>query len=59
MLESAKLWIKARWEERTSWNGGALIAVGVVALVAKPILGLVSWAAIGYGAYQIWKKEGK
>jgi hypothetical protein len=59
MLESAKSWVTARWEERTSWNGGALIAVGVVALVAKPILGLVAWAAIAYGAYQIWKKEGK
>ena len=59
MLESAKLWINARWAERTSWNGGALIVVGVVALLAKPILGIVSWAAIVYGAYQIWKKEDK
>jgi hypothetical protein len=59
MLESAKAWVKARWVERTSWNGGVLIAVGVVALLAKPILGIVSWAAIAYGAYQIWKKESK
>ena len=59
MLELAKSWVKARWVERPSWNGGALIAVGVVALLAKPILGIVSWAAIAYGAYQIWKKEDK
>ena len=32
-------WLKARWKERSSQNGVALIAMGVVALVFKPLLG--------------------
>lgn len=51
--------LKARLKERTSHNGVALIAVGVVALVFKPLLGIAAWAAILYGAWQVWKKEGK
>jgi hypothetical protein len=50
-------WLKERWAERTSWNGGALIAVGVVALFFKPLVSMVAWAAIIYGAWQVWKKE--
>ena len=36
----------SRIKERTSHNGAALIAVGVIVLVA-----------IVYGAWSIWKKE--
>lgn len=57
MLEALKSWVQDRLDERSSWNGGALVAVGVVALVAKPLIGIVAWAAIIYGAYQIWKAE--
>lgn len=57
MLELAKEWATARWNERTSWNGTWLIAVGVVALLFKPLINVVAWAAIIYGVYQICKKE--
>ena len=30
-LNLAKDWIMARWAERTSWDGGMLIALGVIA----------------------------
>ena len=50
-------WLKARWKERSSQNGVALIAMGVVALVFKPLLGVAAWAAIIYGAWQYWKAE--
>ena len=50
-------WLKARWAERSSKNGLALIAVGVVALVFKPLLTVAAWAAIIYGAWQYWDKE--
>mgnify|MGYP000022156988 FL=1 len=50
-------WIKSRIEERTSWDGGMLIAVGVIVLIAGPFAKLAAYAAIAYGAWTIWKKE--
>ena len=52
-----KNWIKDRIEERTSWNGAMLIAVGVVVLIAGPFAKLAAYAAIAYGAWTIFKKE--
>jgi len=52
-----KKWITNRIKERTTWDGAALVALGVVVLIAKPIAGLVAYAAIAYGAWTIWKKE--
>ena len=46
-----------RLKERTSYNGGAMIAVGVIVLVAGPIASWAAWAAILYGAWNIGKKE--
>ena len=55
----AKDWIKGRIGERTSWDGGVLIAIGVIALIAKPLIGIAAWIAIAYGAWTIWKIEDK
>ena len=52
-----KNWIKNRLEERTSWDGAALIAVGVIVLIAGPFAKLAAYAAIAYGAWTIFKKE--
>ena len=52
-----KNWIKDRIEERTSWNGAALIAVGVVVLIAGPFAKLAAYAAIAYGVWAIYSKE--
>ena len=52
-----KKWIKDRIEERTSWNGAMLVAVGVVVLIAGPFAKLAAYAAIAYGAWTIFKKE--
>ena len=46
-----------RISERTTWDGAALVALGVVVLIAKPIAGLLAYAAIVYGAWTIWKAE--
>lgn len=46
-----------RLGERTTWDGAALVALGVIVLIAKPLAGLVAYAAIAYGAWTIWKKE--
>ena len=52
-------WIKDRIKERTSLDGGVLIAVGVIGLFFSAIIqmNLICWAAIAYGAFTIWKSE--
>ena len=52
-----KNWIKARLEERTSIDGMALIAIGVIVLISGPFAKLAAYAAIAYGAWTIFKKE--
>ena len=52
-----KNWIQNRLDERTSWDGTILIAVGVIVLIAGPFAKLAAYAAIGYGAWTIWKSE--
>ena len=54
----AKDWISARLKERTSWDGAALVAVGVVVLIAGPFAKIAAYAAIAYGIWTIYKKEG-
>ena len=53
-------WITDRVSERTSWVGGALIAVGVVGLFFSAIIPmhLVCWAAIAWGVVTLLKSEG-
>tara|TARA_B100000900_G_C20561342_1_gene709037 strand:- start:801 stop:962 length:162 start_codon:yes stop_codon:yes gene_type:complete len=50
-------WIKSRLGERTSWDGGALIAMGVIALMFQGIMIWAAYAAIVYGLWTIWKGE--
>ena len=57
MLNTAKAWLMARWAERTSWDGGALIAVVLVVLFLGPFAKWAAYAAIAYGAWTMWKKE--
>ena len=52
-----KNWIKSRIEERTSWDGAALVALGVVMLIASPLADIAAYIAILYGAWTIWKSE--
>jgi len=50
-------WVKDRVDERTSWDGTILIAIGVIVLIAGPLAKLAAWIAIGYGAWTLWKRE--
>lgn len=52
-------WIKDRVKERTSWDGGALIAIGVIGLFFSAIIpmNLICWAAIAWGVFTLWKSE--
>lgn len=57
MLDKFKTWVANRFTERTSWDGAALIALGIVVLIAKPLAGILAYAAIAYGAWTIYKSE--
>ena len=50
-------WIKNRVMERTSWDGGALIAVGLIVVFLGPFAKWAAYAAILWGIWTIWKKE--
>ena len=50
-------WGKNRVDERTSWDGAALVAVGVIILIAGPFAKIAAYAAIAYGVWTIWKSE--
>ena len=59
MFELAKLWVTTRWTERTTWNGIILASLGVAILMKLSIVTYGAWAAIAYGAYQVYKEETK
>ena len=57
MIDTIKEWVSERFEERTSWDGAMLIAIGVIVLIAGPFAKLASYAAIAYGAWTLFKSE--
>ncbi len=48
--------IKEKLSEVSSWNGGMFIGTGVLIMIGSPILHLVAYATIIYGAYLIYKQ---
>ena len=48
-------WIKTRMKERTTWDGGVLIALGLMILFLAPLQ--EDGLAIAYGVWTIWKSE--
>jgi|TARA_R110000765_G_scaffold88276_1_gene168897 hypothetical protein len=50
-------WIKNRVMERTSWDGGALIAVGLVVLFLGPFAKYAAMAAVAWGVLTILKSQ--
>jgi len=52
-----KSFITSRLEERTSWDGAMLIAMGLIVLIAGPFAKLAAYIAIAYGAWTIYKSE--
>lgn len=57
MINVAIAWVKARWAERSTWDGAVLVGLGVVVLFAAPIMKYAALGAIAYGAYRIWEEE--
>ena len=52
-----KKWINNRIKERTSWDGAALIILGLKVLFLAPLAKIVAGIAIAYGIWTIWKSE--
>ena len=50
-------WIKNRVMERTSWDGGALIAVGLVVLFLGPFAKYAAMAVIVWGVLTMLKSQ--
>ena len=56
-FDNSKEWVMDRKEERTSLDGIALIAMGVIALFFTPLVKFAAYGAIVYGAYTLIKAE--
>tara|TARA_B100000902_G_C27257165_1_gene888517 strand:+ start:168 stop:359 length:192 start_codon:yes stop_codon:yes gene_type:complete len=56
-VQMIKKFITSRLDERTSWDGAMLIAMGLIVLVAGPFAKLAAYIAIAYGAWTIYKSE--
>lgn len=50
-------WITSRLTERTSWDGVALVAVGLIVLFLGPWATYAAWAAVVWGAWTMWTKD--
>ncbi len=53
----AVAWVKDRLAERTSWDGGALIVISLLIIIASPIVKLAAWAGLAYGIFTLVKEE--
>ena len=50
-------YIKDRLNERTTWDGGVVIGMSVLILIASPIIKWVAYAGLAYGAWALITKE--
>ena len=50
-------WIKDRCSERTSWDGMALIAVGLIVLFFAPFAKWAAYAAVVWGVIEMLNSE--
>jgi hypothetical protein len=57
LIPQAVAWIKERISERTTWDGGMLIATGVAILFLAPLAKILAGIAIAYGIWTIITKE--
>ena len=51
-----KKWLDARMKERTTWDGAALIILGLMVLFLAPIAKIAAGIAIAYGVWTNWQK---
>ena len=52
-----KEWVLARWAERTTWDGGVIIAVSLSYIIFGGLLDWLAWVALAYGGFTLVKSE--
>ena len=57
MMNVVKNWVLARWAERTTWDGGVIIAVSLSYLLLGGLVDWLAWIALAYGVYTLVKAE--
>ena len=50
-------YVKSRIKERTSWDGGVIIAGSLAIIMFGGIVKIAAWAGLAYGIYTLIKKE--
>ena len=50
-------YVKARIKERTSWDGGVIIAGSLAIILFGGIVKIAAWAGLAYGIWTLIKKE--
>ena len=58
-LNIAKDWLQARLGERTSWDGGVIIAGALAIILFGGIVKAAAWVALAYGIWTVYKEESK
>jgi|TARA_B110000977_G_C10918211_1_gene432014 hypothetical protein len=51
-------WLKLRLKERTSMDGGVIIAGSLAIILFGGIVKIAAWAGLAYGIWAIVTKEG-
>ena len=57
MMNVVKNWVLARWAERTTWDGGVIIAVSLSYLLLGGLVDWLAWIALAYGVFTLVKAE--
>tara|TARA_B100000424_G_C22548634_1_gene311818 strand:- start:190 stop:372 length:183 start_codon:yes stop_codon:yes gene_type:complete len=57
MMNVVKDWVLARWAERTTWDGGVIIAVSLSYLLLGGLVDWLAWIALAYGVFTLVKAE--
>ena len=50
-------WVKARFAERSTWDGTVIAGVSLAVLLASPFLKYIAMAGLAYGVYRMVQKE--
>lgn len=58
-LNIAKDWVTSRLGERTSWDGGVIIAGALAIILFDSIVVFAAWVALAYGVWTVYKEESK
>ena len=56
-LNKAKDWSKDRLGERTSWDGGIIIAGSLAIIFLGGVVKVAAWFALAYGIWTVYKEE--